>query len=33
MQKKDVFSTSESTDDALHTLNHISQIVLEEKCM
>lgn len=33
MQKKGVFSTLESSDDPLHTLNHISQIVLEEKCM
>lgn len=33
MQKRGVFSTSECSDDPLHTLNHISQIVLEEKCM
>lgn len=33
MQKKGVFSTSESSDGPLHTSNHISQIVLEEICM
>lgn len=33
MRKKGVFSSSESSDDLLHTLNHISQIELEEKCM